>query len=142
MDLAAELFPVTETVINAFDVRDPIIRALIAELGSERHRQRAEVLAKRLGLRNRFHLAHLLSKRKLPSLVSLRAVLRVVTLVHQWETQRASLARQALRNGQDPAAWCKTVRRVTGHRWREIRETGANAVAAELARRFRGGSLT
>jgi hypothetical protein len=133
---------VAELVGEAFGVRDATIRALLAELEAERSRQRADALAQKLGLRNRFQLAHLLSRDDLPSLTGLRAILRVVTCVHRWETLGSPLARQALTETRDPAAWSKAVRRTTGRCWREIRNRGARAVATDLAARFRGGSST
>jgi hypothetical protein len=99
-------------------------------------------MARRLGLRSRFQLAHRLSRVGVPTLLDLRGILCVVTWVHRWEREGLPLARQALNAGRDPAAWSKTVRRVTGDSWSEIRLRGAAAVAAGLAPRFRGGSQT
>ncbi len=142
MGLSAQRLSAGRIVADAFQVRDAVLRDLIAELENHAPRQRADALAKRLGLQSRFQMAHRLSRARLPTLVGLRAILRVVAWVERWETEGIPLARQALTAGQDPAAWSKTVRHVTGRSWSEIRLKGAQDIASELATRFRGGSGT
>jgi hypothetical protein len=129
-------------VADAFGVRHATLRALIAELEHGPRLRRADDLAQKLGLRNRFQLAHLLMRHDLPTLVDLRAILRVVIWVQRWETHGLSLVGQALSEGRDPAAYSKTVRRVAGRPWSEIRMRGTDTVARALAARFRGGSQT
>ena len=142
MGSPAEVASPGALVAEAFHVRDGPIRALIAELEAEHSRQVADALAQKLGLRNRFDLARLLSADHVPSVTILRGILHVVTWTYRWETQRLSLAQQALSAGRDPAAWSKTVHHLTGSCWREIRERGARRVANELAARFGDGSAT
>jgi hypothetical protein len=142
MGIPAEDRSVVTIVADAFAARDATFRGLIAELNGGPVSQRADALARKLGLKDRFQLAYRLRRAGLPSFVDLRAILRVVTWVHRWETEGLSLARQALSEGRDPAAYSKTVRHVTGHSWSDIRQRGAHAVAGVLATRFRGGSAT
>lgn len=142
MGSGAEAPVAADLVADAFGVRRGALHVILAELEVESSRQHSDVLARRLGLRNRFQLARLLTGHDLPSLTSLRMILWAVTRVHRWETQGLPLSRQALLQGRDPAAWSKSFRRITGHHWREIRDWGAQGLAIELARRFSGGSRT
>ena len=61
MGLPAEDISATKCVIEAFGIRHATIQALITELDADRSRRVADVLAVRVGLRNRYQLAHLLA---------------------------------------------------------------------------------
>ncbi len=142
MALLAERPSVGEMLADALDVHDPVVLTLIAELETEGATARqANLLALKLGFRNRFDLAHRLRQSKLPCLTELRACLRVLNWVRAWETERVSLARQALRKGHDPAVWYRTVKHVTGRCWSEVRGNGTQHLVWNLRQR-RGGSET
>lgn len=143
MDLPTERPSVAKLLADAFDVRDPVVAALISELEIDSaEARRASLLARKLGLRNRFDLAHRLSRSKVPCLSELRASLRVLKWVRAWEAEGAPLSRQALREGQDPAVWYRTVKHVTGRCWSDIRRRGTYTIVADLRQRHFGGSKT
>ncbi len=138
---SAERTSVPRLVTDAFDVRDPTVVALLWELGAG-IRTSADHLAAAVGLSNRFALSRLLSRYRLPSLTDLRGCLRVLQWLRTWETDRVPLSHQALKNGEDPAAWYRTVKRVTGQDWSELKGSSTTLVAAALRERFVRGSET
>jgi len=139
--ISGERMCAARLLADTFDVRDPTILALLWELGAGA-RTSAARLAATVGLRSRFALSRLLTRNQLPTLTDLRGCLRVLRWLRTWETERVPLSHQALSNGEDPAAWYRTVKRVTGRDWAEIRRIGTKAAAAELRERFVRGSAT
>jgi hypothetical protein len=93
------------------------------------HRDAAEVAA-RLGLANRYALARLLHNEGLPSYRRIAGWIRVLALVMAWEESHRSLSRSALDRADDPAAYSRTVRRITGLTWTEVRNRGSAWVIA------------
>lgn len=89
-------------------------------------------LARRLGISNRHVLNRLLRADGLPPCTKLAAWIRVLCWVAEFENSGASLSRQALAAGRDPAVYSRTVRRVTGWDWRAVRLRGSIWVLLEL----------
>jgi len=85
---------------------------------------RAEQVAARLGLGSRFHLAKLLRAHGLPPLHRLSGWITVLNWALNWERRGAPLADSALREGMDPAAGYRLVRRVTGRSWSAVCTAG------------------
>lgn len=68
----------------------------------------------------------------LPPLQKLAAWVRLLGWVFEWEHRRTSLCRQAIRGGGEPPVCYRTVRRITGARWEEVRELGTAWVLMQL----------
>lgn len=141
MGLPAESGSGNNSLARMFGVSEPTLLALFAELDSSRAgAMRADLVALRLGLSSRFTLARLLKRYNLPCLTELKACFRVLRWIRRWEAETVPLARQALHDGQDPAIWYRTVRRVTGRSWSEVRQRGRPAVLEEWRQRYGRGS--
>src|SRR5437879_2823992 len=81
----------------------------------------AQHVAPRLGLRNRFELARFLKREGLPPLHQLAAWASVLAWLECAERTGCSLCWLAFRARKDPAACYRTVRRVTGLAWMDLR---------------------
>src|SRR5712692_3302372 len=88
----------------------------------------AHEVASRLGLRNRFELARLLKAEGLPPLHDLAAWASVVAWVQHAERTGQSLCQLAFRAHKDPAVCYRTVKRVTGLPWQELKVEGIREV--------------
>jgi len=88
----------------------------------------AQSVARHLGLSDRFALARLLKQQGLPPLHSLASWASVLTWVAHAERTGCSLCELAFRARKDPAFCYRTVKRVTGHRWKETRLRGLDWV--------------
>jgi len=84
-----------------------------------------EEVARHLGLRNRFELARLLKHEGLPPLHDLAAWMSVLSWLDRAEDTGYSLCHMAFRARMDPASCYRTVKRMTGVGWQELRERGA-----------------
>jgi hypothetical protein len=93
----------------------------------------AHLFAAAVGLRNRFQLARTLQREGLPSLEVLGAWIRVLDWVLDWETSGQAVSDTALRALRDPAQCYRTVLRVTGLSWTEVRLRGSTWVLLELS---------
>jgi hypothetical protein len=93
-----------------------------------------EVVAQRLGLRNRFELARLLQRDGLPSLRCLADWVTLLAWVKRAERQSTSLCRMAFTSGRHPSACYRLVRELTGLRWTEVLAKGSKWVEGELLR--------
>ena len=128
---------------TAFDAETPAGASILGALGRARGRiASAEAFAQSAGYRDRHHLARVLRKAGLPPLKPLVHWTLLLTWVSDWEERRTSLARRAAVFDRD-VAWCyRTVRRVTGLTWTEIRTRGTGWVVVEIRRQYgRGGGL-
>jgi len=91
----------------------------------------AKELASHLGESNRFALARLLRREGLPPLHSLAAWTRVLTWVESAERTGCSLCQLAFRCKKDPAVCYRTVKRVTGLSWGDVRRRGSRWLIEE-----------
>src|SRR3989442_8123683 len=87
-------------------------------IGTARH------VAVHLGLPSRFALARLLKRDGLPPLKDLAAWVSVLVWVDSANCGGRSLCQLAFRARKDPGFCYRTVRRITGHTWGEIRLRG------------------
>ena len=99
----------------------------------------ARFFAVRLGFRDRHHLAHALAADHLPPLQELASWIRALTWVIRWELGRTALCRLALEAGADPAAYYRTVKRLTGTGWSEVRHRGIAWLLERLVDRCQVG---
>jgi len=88
----------------------------------------AHDVASRLGLRNRFELARLLKAEGLLPLHDLAAWASVLDWVQHAEGTGCSLCQLAFRARKDPATCYRTVKRVTGLHWHELKVRGITEV--------------
>lgn len=121
------------SIVYALPTATPRGRKLLEEIMvcPARHRTAASV-ARSLGLANRHALARLIHREGLPQYRVLTGWLCVLMLVIAWEEDHKALSRSALDQAKDPAAYSNVVRRVTGLRWKEVRDRGSAWVLAEL----------
>ncbi len=96
----------------------------------------AERVAQTLGLRNRFELARLLLRERLPSLPRMAKWATVLAWVAAAERDGVSLCRMAFRADRYPAACYRLVKEVTGLCWAEVRIRGSAWVEREFLREF------
>jgi hypothetical protein len=106
-----------------------VIRQLVTTQG---YAGSAHNLAIAVGLRNRFQLSRLLEREGLPSLENLAGWIRVMIWVMAWETSSTSLSQSALDAIRDPAACYRTVERITGLGWNQVRTLGSTWVLLAL----------
>lgn len=111
--------------------------AVDALLESDGRRLDTRFIASRAGLRNRHQLARLFQREGLPSVEETAAWTQVLSWVFAWEARGQSLGRSALAVGRDPAVCYRVVRRLTGLRWREIRDLGTASALLRLRDRCR-----
>jgi hypothetical protein len=109
-----------------------VIRSLV-EAGSVV--EHADLLARRLGFRNRHNLARLLKGEGLPPLQELRGWIRLLGWVLEWEQRRTSFCSLALRSGTDPAVCYRLVRKLTGVGWSIVKARGSAWVLLKLHER-------
>jgi hypothetical protein len=106
----------------------------------------AQVVARELGLRNRFELARLLKREGVPPLHRLAQWATVLSWVVAAERDGVSLCWMAFRARRHPSACYRLVKEVTGLRWDEVRARGSGWVQrqllAEFAPRVSGPHLT
>ena len=101
------------------------VRALIAARGSVPNANR---FAEALGLRNRDQLRRILIADGLPCLQDLAGWVRLLGWALDAEKLGVGLSRSALEDGKDPRSGYRTVRRLTGKSWTEVRALGSDAV--------------
>ncbi len=100
-------------------------RALLSALGCVNgHPPCPKELAEWLGFHDRYQLARALRREGLPPLEVIGGWARTLYWVLQAETSGISLRELADRERIDPAVAYRLVRRVTGHRWSEVRRDG------------------
>ena len=92
----------------------------------------AHQIALAVGLKNRFQLGRLLSREGLPCLEDLAGWVRVMLWVTEWEQSRVSLSQAALGSVRDPATYYRTVERVTGLGWNQVRARGSTWLVLTL----------
>ena len=116
----------------------PASRAVVSTLACRNgHAPTANEVATWVGLQNRYQLARLLRHDGLPPLEQLAGWTRVLYWLQEAEATGASLLRLAHRDGIDPAAAYRLVRRTTGMRWSEVRRAGLAVLMLRLRDRCR-----
>src|SRR5258706_447891 len=90
----------------------------------------AQALCERLGLRSRFQLSRLLRREGLPRYGGLAGWISVLSwmLRSDTETRGTALRSLAAQTRIETASAYRLVRRVTGHRWKELRHAGTPEV--------------
>jgi hypothetical protein len=101
------------------------VKALIAARGSVPN---ANLFAKALGLRNRDQLRRTLLADGLPCLQDLAGWVRLLGWALDAEKLGIGLSRSALEAGKDPRSGYRTVKRLTGKSWAEVRALGSDGV--------------
>ncbi len=96
-------------------------------------------VAPHLGLHNRFELGRLLKHEGLPALHYLAAWASVLTWLDGAESTGCSLCQLAFRARKDPATCYRTVKRITGLPWLEIRRRGSAWVVQRFIAQCRLG---
>ena len=107
--------------------------------------QAASVSADLMHLRNRHAVNRTLRKHGLPTYRRLVGWVRVLSMVLSWERYGRALSRSATDLDGDPASYSRTIKRVTGLSWSEVRSRGSAWVLMRLIeecpRTFRHASL-
>jgi DNA-binding phage protein len=117
----------------------PFSRNLILSIVNQSGRFDSEdQLARQAGLHNRHALARTLKREGLPSICRLAAWIRVLTWVLECEEDGVSISALALGRCHEPAAYYRTIKRVTHHTWRELQSLGVPWILLELERECRG----
>jgi hypothetical protein len=106
-----------------------VVRALIASRGVTGH---AHAFARSVGLRNRDQLRRVLAADGLPCLEDLAGWIRVLGWLIDAETSGVALSRGALWAGKDPTSCYRTVKRLTGASWGEVRLRGSTWLLLQL----------
>lgn len=109
-----------------------IVDAIIARGGSARG---SEFLAASLNCRNRHELRRRLVREGLPTLEVLAAWIRLLLWLSHWEHGNVALSRGALDCGSDYGPRFRTVKRLTGRFWSEVRHLGSAWALLELVAR-------
>ena len=99
----------------------------------------ADTVAHSLGLKNRFTLARLLKRERLPPLHRLAEWATVLSWVTAAEERGVSLCWLAFRARRHPSACYRLVREVTGLCWDQVRKHGSVWVQQRLLRELRRG---
>ncbi|MES2305491.1 MAG: hypothetical protein V4558_08285 [Gemmatimonadota bacterium] len=81
----------------------------------------ADGFARKLGLRNRHHLNRLLREAGLPPFRTLATAVRLTSLLADAGAIRGSLCSASQRAGFDPAWVYRSLKRLTGRGWKELR---------------------
>ena len=116
---------------------NPFPRAVVeAILLSEGSIGSAQLVARLLGLRNRFRLARLLKREGLPPLHRLAAWTTILCWVRTAERDGTCLFRLATRWRRHPSACYRLVKEVTGLCWLEVRTRGQGWVERRLMSEF------
>jgi len=98
----------------------------------------AQVVARELGLQNRFRLARLLRREGLPPLHRLAGWATVLSWVVQAERDGVSLCWMAFRSCRHPSACYRLVREVTGRSWTDVKARGSRWLQREFLQEVRG----
>ncbi len=100
----------------------------------------AQQVARQLGLRNRFDLARLLKREGLPPLHDLTGWASVLVWVDRAECTGCSLCQLAFHARKDPAVCYRTVKRITGLRWQQIKARGSGWLLERFVAQCRASS--
>jgi hypothetical protein len=98
-------------------------------------------IAPYIGERNRFGLARLLRREGLPPLHDLAGWARVLSWLETAEQSGCSLCQLAFRSKKDPAVCYRTVKRITGLGWVELKRRGSRRLIADFIAHCRGRGI-
>ena len=96
--------------------------------------------ARSLTFRNRDQLRRVLAADGLPCLEDLAGWVRVFGWLLDAEESGLALSKGALEAGKDPGSCYRTVRRLTGKSWGELRRLGSGWLLLEFDRALRAGT--
>lgn len=85
----------------------------------------ADGFAHRAGFRNRHHLNRVLREAGLPTFRNIATLVRLSLIVRAAADQRDSICAVCQRNGLDPAWVYRSLKRLTGRGWKELRSASA-----------------
>jgi hypothetical protein len=108
-------------------------RVVAALVGTRGFAGRAHLFARSMGFRNRDQLRRALAADGLPCLEDLASWIRLLGWVVDAETLGMALSRGALHSGKDPRSWYRTVHRLTGRPWGEVRALGSGWVLLQMS---------
>jgi hypothetical protein len=125
---------ITQRLIEAVLPRSaPIARKVVAKLiagggtfGS------ALAFSRALGFRTRHQLSRALAREGLPALEDLAGWVKTILWTAEWELHHRALSNAALRDAADPAIRYRTVERMTGRHWSEVRQLGTTWLIVQL----------
>jgi len=112
--------------------------AMVATIVRLRDGCTADDVARSVGLTNRYAVERLLRQEGLPSCAKLVGWISVLGWVLVCEDDSTSLCQLALSQGRDPAGYYRSVKRITGISWLQLRRWGWGWVVAELGRQCTG----
>jgi len=127
-------------ILDARPALTPFTRAIVeAVCLTEGPIGSADLVAHALGLRNRFTLARLLKRERVPPLHRLAEWATVLSWVIAAEETGVSLCWLAFRSRRHPSACYRLVKEITGLRWEEVRARGSEWVEERLMGELRKG---
>lgn len=94
----------------------------------------ADEVARLLGMKNRFQLARLLRRERLPSLHRLTEWIALLGWIDAAERQRKSLCSMAFHSNRDPSTCYRLVKRLTGRGWEHVQAKGGGWVLQRFLR--------
>jgi hypothetical protein len=106
-----------------------VVRTLVAGHGAFGS---ALALSHAVGFRNRHQLARQLMREGVPALEDLAGWVRTLLWTAEWEIHGRALSNAALRDAADPAIRYRTVERMTGRPWSEVRHLGTAWLVLQL----------
>jgi hypothetical protein len=109
------------------------VRVVESLVGTRGFVGRAHLFARTMGFRNRDQLRRVLAADGLPCLEDLASWIRLLGWVVDAETLGVALSRGALHSGKDPRSWYRTVQRLTGRPWGEVRALGSGWVLLQMS---------
>ncbi len=110
-------------IIAVLPLKDARTQVLLGLLCRD-HGRPASALAREAGFNSRFVLYRALRSAGLPPLTELRQWIRVLSWTFEVEQHGRSLAATALATEQDPAAYYRVIRRLTGVPWSLVKARG------------------
>jgi len=125
---------ITERLFDAVlphsaDTARKVVRELVASQGTFGS---AVALSHAVGFRNRHQLARELTRERMPALQDLAGWVRTLLWTAEWEIHGRAISNAALRDAADPAIRYRTVERVTGRPWSEVRQLGTGWLIVQL----------
>jgi hypothetical protein len=92
----------------------------------------ALTFSRALGFDNRHQLSRELAREGVPALEDLAGWVKTILWTAEWELHHRALSNAALRDAADPAIRYRTVERITGRPWSEVRRLGTVGLILQL----------